>query len=484
MKKLCCILLALMLAASVAVLPVSAAGSVTVSAGSSDVTVGKTVTVTAKFSSSTGIGSMDAVFYYNSKTFEYVSCAGATANGGGGNVKLSYVCYEVTAPKTLTVTLTLKAIATGAGDFKWVTEGFYDDEENLLGNTTKTLSVSASNPTLSGDATLSYLRPSKGTLTPQFSKNVTSYTVSVPYTVTRGLLNYSASDPNARTEITQNADLKVGKTTRVITVTAPNGTVKKYTVVFTREAQQATQAPDPADPDDTTAPTEAPPADDALEVLLDGKEMVIAGTRPDAKLPAGFEWDTVTVNEVEVPAAKQAASGLTLVYLIPLDEDGEGAFYVYDTETEDLKPFLQITDKKAAYTVHDLPDTETGPAGTVSGTLSLGERTVTAYLYEDPTLADYVILQLTNPKGETGLYTYDKAEGTVQRYHAVTIEAAPEEPEEPVEVEPEKNAFVTFIEQYRQVILICAAAALSLAILIIVIVVIARMCSGGGKGKH
>lgn len=482
MKKLCCILLALMLVASVAILPVSAAGSATISAGGSNITVGKTVTITAKFSNSGGIGSMDAMLYYNPKTFEYVSCSGATGHGGGGNVKLSYVCYEVNAPKNLTVTVTLKAIATGAGDIKWTTEGFYDDEENLLGSPSKSLSVSASNPTLSGDATLSYLRPSKGTLTPQFSKNVTNYTVSVPYTVTRGLLNYSASDPNARTEITQNADLKVGKTTRVITVTAPNGTVKKYTVVFTREQQQATSA---ANPSDTTGSTELPPASDALEVRLDGKDMVIASSRPDAKLPAGFQWDTATVNEVEVPAAKQTDSGLTLLYLLPLEEDGKGVFYIYDTETEDLKPFIQVTDKKAVYTVRDLTDTETGPAGTVSGTFPLGDRTVTAYMYEDPALAEFVILQLTNPKGETGLYTYDKVEGTIQRYHAATIEVEAQ-PEEPIEAKPmpKENAFLSIVRQYRQEILICAAAVVALAILIIVIVVIARACNGGGKGKH
>ena len=480
MKKLCCILLALMLVASVAILPVSAAGSATVSANSSSITVGKTVTVTAKFSNNGGIGSMDAVFYYNPKTFEYVSCSGATGNGGGGNVRLSYVCYEVNAPKNLTVTLTLKAVAAGSGDFKWVTEGFYDDEENLLGNATKTLSVAANNPTLSGDATLSYLRPSKGTLTPQFSKNVTNYTVSVPYTVTRGLLNYTASDPNARTEITQNADLKVGKTTRVITVTAPNGTVKKYTVVFTREAQQSTTSGNP------TSTTEAPPANDALLVRLGDTEMVIADTRPSAKLPGGFEWDTVTVNGVEVPAAKQAASGLTLLYLLPTEEDGKGTFYTYDTVTEDLKPFVQVTDKKAVYTVNELTDTETGPEGLVPGTVTIGKTEISAYVYEDPQLKDFSVLMLTNAKGETGLYTYDSVEGTVQRYHAAVIEVEKPVEEKPVEAKPmpKENAFLSIIRQYRQEILICAAAVVALAILIVVIVLVARACNGGGKGKH
>ena len=481
MKKLCCLLLVMLLMASVAILPVSAAGSATITPSGSNITVGKTVTVTAKFSNSGGIGSMDAVFYYNANTFEYVSCSGATGNGGGGNVRISYVCYDINTPKNLTVTITLKAIATGSGDFKWTTEGYYDDNETLLGSPSQSMSVSASNPTLSGDATLSYLRPSKGTLTPQFSKNVTNYTVSVPYTVTRGLLNYSASDPNARTEITANADLKVGKTTRVITVTAPNGTVKKYTVVFTREAQQSTTAGDPT----ASTTTEAPATNDALLVRLDGQEMVIADTRPDAKLPGGFEWDTVTVNGVEVPAAKQAASGLTLLYLLPTEEDGKGTFYTYDTVTEDLKPFVQVTDKKAVYTVHNLSDAETGPEGLVPGTVTIGKNEIAAYVYEDPQLKDFAVLTLTNAKGETGLYTYDSVEGTIQRYHAVTIEVETE-PEQPVEAEPKpkENAFLSMVRHYRQEILICAAAAVALAILIIVIIVVIRISNGGGKGKH
>jgi len=229
MKKLFCLLSALLLVIGLlGSVAVAAAGTATISASKSSVTVGQQVTVTAKYNGGgKGIGSLDAYLHYNAKVFEYVSCNGATANGGAGSVKMSYFADGATAPQTVTVTVTLKAIAVGSGDVKWETEGMYDDDDNLLGKPNQNLSVSVSNPSLSGDATLKTLRPTKGTLTPKFSKNVTEYTVSVPYTVTRGLLVFEPTDPNAKSVVTENADLKVGKTTRVITVTAPNGTVKK-----------------------------------------------------------------------------------------------------------------------------------------------------------------------------------------------------------------------------------------------------------------
>lgn len=486
MKRLLCfVCLLAFLLTTAGGLTTSAAGSVTVSTSKNTVTVGSTVTVTAKCNGGgKGIGSLDAYFRYNAKTFEYVSCDGAVANGGAGAIKMSYFAEGLEGPKTLTVTLTLKAIAVGSGDFQWETEGMYDDEDNLLSSTDKSLSVSANNPTLSGDATLSYLRPSKGTLTPKFDKDVTEYTVSVPYTVTRGLLNYTATDPDATTDITDNADLKVGKNTRVITVTAPNGTIRKYTVVITREAQQGTTTPS----GNATTPSANTPDKDALTVNVNGKELQIADTRPSAQLPENYSWDTTEINHIEVPAAKQAASGLLLLYLTEPDNSKIGAFYLYDATEDSFLPFHQLKGTSAAYTVHNLPNTETGPVGTVPGLFTVGEDTVTAYVYEAPELADYVILCLTAPSGETGLYTYDKSAGSIQRYyrqpteenHTVTTPDPPEDDKQP----KAPGAFASFIKEHKSVILTIAAACCGLALLIAAVVFAVRLIPGSQKGKH
>ena len=433
MKKLICMLTALVLMLGLWVpMTVAAEGTATVTADADTVTIGDSVTVTVVYNGGgKGIGSLDAYFNYNAKTFEYLSCNGATANGGGGTVKMSYFCMEATAPKKVTLTLTFKAIKAGAADFELETEGMYDDEDSLLGTPKKSLSVSANNPTLSGDATLSLLKPLKGTLTPKFDKNVTEYTVSVPYTVTRVTLSYSTTDPNATTSIAGKADLEVGKNTRVVTVTAPNGTTRKYTVVITREEQKTTAKPTNDSTTEPTTTTTLPPIpEDALDVEVDGKTMVVADIQPSAKLPKGFSWDAISVNNVEVPAAKQAGSGLILLYLYDKENPEQGNYYIYDERDDGFVPFCQLKGKSVLYTARDLPEAETGPVGTVLGSFAIGEQKVTAYLYEDPALADFVILYLTDDQGESGLYTYDKTDGSVQRYHAVTVEAEPEPPAE------------------------------------------------------
>ena len=486
MKRVLCLISTIaLLLGLLGCLTVSAAGSITLSADKSTVTVGSTVTITAKCDGGgKGIGSMDAYFRYDPKVFEYVSCSGVTANGGAGSLKMSYFAEGLEGPKSLTITIKLKAIAVGDGGFKWETDGMYDDEDTLLSNAGKSLSVTANNPTLSGDTTLSYLRPSKGTLTPKFDKNVTEYTVTVPHSVSRLLLNYTATDPNATTEITDNADLQVGKTTRVITVTAPNGAVKKYSVVVIREAAPSTSSTTGSDTTGTTTTTQPQPIGDELEVTVGGETMYIADSRPAAELPDSYGWDSMEVNGVEIPAAKHATAALVLLYLTKEEDAKEGTFYLYDAATDSFHPFYQLQATGGSYTVHNLPDTEVGPVGAIPGSFPIGEGSVTAYLYEDPALADYAILYLTTPEGRHGLYTYDRTDGSLQRYHAVTVPADPQgAPVQPVP-QPQSGGFVTFVTERTSLIFALAAALCGLAVLIAAIALSVRLFGSKEDSRH
>ena len=305
--------------------------------------------------------------------------------------------------------------------------------------------------------------------------------MSVPYTVTRGLLNFTATDPGAKTEVTDNADLKVGKNTRVITVTAPNGATKKYTVVITREAEQTTTKGTTTKPTNShkTTTTTAPILP-APEVEVEGKLMSVAVEQPPITPPAGFVWDYITLQDNEVSAAKQENGQMTLLYLTEKDAE-EGALYIYDAAQDSFVLFRQITGSGITYVLRDLPASETAPMGTVPGTVTIGEQNVTAYVYEDPQLADYALLYLTTDDGVSALYTYDKIDGSLQRYHTVVVEK-----ETIVEIDPEpqaeKNPVIAFVETYQQVILVGAAACAGLAVLIIVIVWVAGHATD--KGKH
>lgn len=475
MKRIVALLATILLLGCLLLPSVSAAGSLSASASSTSVTVGQTVTVTLKYSGGgAGIGGLIGSFKYNASLFTYTGFSGTSgldASGSAGVVRYVYAATGATAPTEMSITITLKAAATGTDTFAVSTEEFFNDSDySSLGSPSKEITVSVTDPVQSGDATLSYLKPTKGTLTPKFDKNVTEYTVSVPYTVTRGLLNFTASDAGAKTAITNNADLQVGNTVRVITVTAPNGTVKKYTVTFIRAAQE--------EGDDTsTLPTT--PVEGAPVVEVGGVMMDVAENQPAVDLPAGFVWDYTAIGERDVVAAKQENGSMTLVYLTEQGTENSG-FYIYDAEQDTFTLFRQVSGAGVVYVLHELPDSETAPVGTVLGAITIGEQTVSAYTYEDPTLADYAVVYLTAPDGTSGYYTYDAADGSLQRYHAVTIEASPEiVPEPPVE----KHPIVAFIETYQMVILVGAAACAGLALLIVVIVWIAGQANNS-KGKH
>ncbi|ULQ60752.1 cadherin-like beta sandwich domain-containing protein [Brucepastera parasyntrophica] len=113
------------------------------------------------------------------------------------------------------------------------------------GNKTVTITVTGTAVTktfgvtvLSNNADLSNLTVSTGTLSPAFDANTTSYTVSVPYTVTAITVTGTAADGAATVSnsgVAQN--LNVGSNPITITVTAEDGeTTKDYTVTVSRTA--------------------------------------------------------------------------------------------------------------------------------------------------------------------------------------------------------------------------------------------------------
>ncbi|WP_010408787.1 cadherin-like beta sandwich domain-containing protein, partial [Citromicrobium sp. JLT1363] len=99
---------------------------------------------------------------------------------------------------------------------------------------------------LSGDAALSGLAVSEGTLTPAFDPAQTDYAVSVGSTVEAMTLTPTASDTDATITVAGNAvasgsasapvTLSVGTTSIAVVVTAADGTTRQYSVAVTRAA--------------------------------------------------------------------------------------------------------------------------------------------------------------------------------------------------------------------------------------------------------
>ncbi len=489
MKKIASILVALaLLIGLVGALPVSAAGSVNVWVGSTTVIIGDTLTVTLSYNGGgAGIGSLDARFTYNAEVFEYLSCTGATANGGSGVVTISYYSLDLVPADTLSITLNFRALTPGDGNFVLTTEGMYSDDGPLMENVVKAVEVAASNPTLSGNANLQSLKPSKGTLTPKFDPNKTEYTIAVAYSVDSVSFDYPTEHKDAKTAISGKNALQVGKNTRVITVTAPNGTTKKYTIVITRAAAPSTTS----GTNPTTGTTLPQPAEDALDVVVDGKEMTILDTQASVDLPDGFRWSNLTVNRVEVPAAVNAETGMTLLYLTAEDKEDDG-FYIYDADTDSFTRFRSLSVAGGTYLLYDLP-VGNAPAGTVADLLAYEGGSVQAYLYQDVALSDFVLVWAAPVGGEAGWYTYDKKEGTLQRCPITESDDSVTTPSTTPSLDtitdpahdktPERMNLLDWIGSNATILLIGGIAIAALVVIILLIVMISSM-GGRKKGKH
>lgn len=493
MKRLICVVTVCLLTMGLLCsLPVSAEGGLSVTASAATVTVGQNVTVTVTYDGGgQPIGGIDGNLLFDTNVFSYVSFAGSDvqANGGAGKMRFIFSPSGAQAPTSLTLTFTFKAEAPGSCDFTVSTEEFVNDTDyGSLGAPSGGVTITAGNPTLSGNADLKSLVPSRGTLSPKFSPDVTEYTVSVANSVTSVSLSATADHSGAKTSISGKNALEVGKNTRVITVTAPNGTTKKYTVVITRAAAPSTTVGTNTPTTGTTTPL---PPDDALEVSVDGKAMTILDTQAAADLPDGFQWSNLTVNLVEVPAAVNEQTGMTLLYLVSEDGKDDG-FYIYDASADSFARFRVLKVAGSSYLLYD-PPTDAGFNGTVWGTLVYEGGSVSALLYEDGTLSDFCIVWAAPAEGETGWYTYDTKEGTLQRYHATpsgdeSVNAptatTPNSADDTDESEKDKDAFAlsSFFKEHRRILLIGIIAVAGVAVLVILFLLIAS--GGPKKGKH
>ncbi|MBR6645614.1 MAG: cadherin-like beta sandwich domain-containing protein [Clostridia bacterium] len=220
-----------------------AAASIDVS-GASKAYPGDTVTLTVKINASEITGANAARFdmVFDSEQISYKSCDSLRSEWDvaksthSGAVKLLFSCNKnggdtLGGETFVKVKFTLSdSLAKGENvsvSFKNIEVSSTDGDEYP---SDYTYSVTITQK--SSDATLYSLSIGDVTLSPAFSSDVTSYTAAVDYRTTPLKVNYKTNDPNAKAKVA-GATLKEGKNTLTITVTAEDGTTKKYTVAIT-----------------------------------------------------------------------------------------------------------------------------------------------------------------------------------------------------------------------------------------------------------
>ena len=104
------------------------------------------------------------------------------------------------------------------------------------------VTVLASTPPLSNDATLYSLSVSSGTLNPEFRSYIYEYTVQVPNSVTSIVITGVANNYSAYVSGDGEKLLQTGNNSFIITVVAEDGSILNYTVTVKRDVGTSTDA--------------------------------------------------------------------------------------------------------------------------------------------------------------------------------------------------------------------------------------------------
>lgn len=370
----------------------SAAGS-TISFSNNKPNVNDSVTVTVTVDGGEPMYGTEFFVVYNPSVLHFEG--GESANEESGAGRVTVVGTPGGASKQ-SYSLKFTAITAGSSTIQ-VTDGNYaTDTEKPFTGSTATMTVS--DAAKSDNANLKSLSLSKGTLSPKFSASKTSYTATVATSVTEVKVYATAQDSGAKVEIAGESKLKDGENVRTVTVTAPSGAQKVYTIKITRS-------------DLTTEPEPEVPEVNPLETTVDGAAYLVLNDISGVILPAGFSVETVQYNGVEVSVAKDADENYTLYYLKAADSE-IATPYLLNGDTFERLQCAAIGDK--IYIFADVPAELTAAEGYYETAIKIGDFSVKAFASSNSDFTDFYYVYCFYDNGYR-IYRYDSKENVLQR---------------------------------------------------------------------
>lgn len=305
--------------------------------------VGDTVRITYTYSGNS-LGVATTTLKYDPSILQYQSCSGGTAPSSA-NGEIPIVAGDGNLLKTISVTVTFKAVKTGSSAISFSHDDVVDYDGNPLSVSGKTTTVTVTNSSssASGNANLASLSVSAGTLSPSFSASRTSYTVNVGNDVTVCTISATPADSGASVSVSGSMYLSVGSNTRRVTVTAENGTTKTYTITINRSADSSSaggsdnEEPGGQTPDDTPS---------TVTVKVGDKEYTVNDTFTENDFPTGFTMTIAKYGDIDIPVIKDNALKYTLVLLTD-PETGDSKWFFYDEETDTFSDRVEMTADEA-----------------------------------------------------------------------------------------------------------------------------------------
>lgn len=429
----------------------------TLLAFSSDtVTVGDTVDVTVTVTGTAITVVHIDTLTYDSEILEFIS--GDFASGGAGSLRIFATFNDPASSKRFKIKF--RALKSGVAPIR-VSSGIIADgvspnvHDVLLTGAYAELKVM--DPALSGNANLSALTVSSGTLSPKFSASKTSYSVNVPNSVTRFTVYATAADSGANVNVPATTNLKIGKNTINVLVTAPNGTQKTYTITVTRSEEEVSE-PETSEPEVSTP-------DEDSQILINGTEYISATDISGITLPVGFSASTATYKGTEVPVAEDADKKYIIYYLAPKDSS-DFAPYTYDEDKDEFKSVIILNRNDRMYIVEDIPDSDDIPDEYYITNTTIDSLAIKCLRRNGKGFEDFCYIYCYID-GKSQFYKYDTTEESLQRYPEFSLGIPDSKPAANTDKDSFKDRFASLSGNQKIV-----AVAFGIIVLLVVVLIV------------
>ena len=318
---------AMVLMLAVAIPFQSFAGNARIAFSDPTAEVGSEFTVNVKFTCTTGekIGKTVVMLSYDSSAMEFVS-GEPDVSGGNGAIR---VIGSVSGTSESASTIRFKALKAGSSKIEVTDYEGYDADEQLLditqlGSSAVTINSGSTAAAASSDASLSSLQISPGTLSPEFSSEVDSYTASVSLDTEKLTVSAVPASDKATVALS-GTDLQDGENTVTCTVTAEDGTTSRtYTILVNRvEGGEEVLA--------------------ELEASRTPLKIGIAAIPADVTVPYGMKETSITIGETKVQGWVPDTQGGQPEYCVfyGVSESGNAGFYRYDLTDKTIQRYFE-----------------------------------------------------------------------------------------------------------------------------------------------
>lgn len=339
------------------------AASVGISASTTSVVTGGSVTITVKATGLIG-------------KFSITSSNGNILSGGTNSVWLENETktYKFNAKNIGSATITVKAIdvsdtsGISYSDSKSVTINVVKPREKSNNNNLKSLSVEGYK------------------LSPGFNKNTLEYTVNLESNVEKIKINATKEDGYASVSGTGEKEVQEGDNKFEIKVTSETGKSKVYTVnAIVKDSNPIVK-------------------------IIDGKNYTIVKRASALNKPDGFDETTVSISETEIPAFYNEKTQITLIGL--KDDQGIINLFQYDSNTDKYIKYESIASTSKTIILNS---TDEEIDRFTKTKVMIEDNEYNAYQY--PKNKDYILVYgIDLETGNKNWYLYNLKERSIQTY--------------------------------------------------------------------